>query len=72
MAQHSSRTSLHFAGAAIVFACAVAALLVARANPSSAVQGTQITRGNKPGEWRYWGGDAWSTRYSALDQIHAE
>ncbi len=23
------------------------------------------------GEWRYWGGDAGSTRYSALDQIHA-
>jgi len=23
------------------------------------------------GEWRYWGGDASSTRYSALDQIHA-
>ncbi len=28
-------------------------------------------RGNKPGEWRYWGADAWSTRYSALDQINA-
>ncbi|MBI4544210.1 MAG: PQQ-binding-like beta-propeller repeat protein, partial [Gemmatimonadetes bacterium] len=24
------------------------------------------------GEWRYWGGDAGSTRYSALDQIHAD
>jgi len=71
MAQHSSRTPLRFAGAAMVFACAVAALLVARANPSSALQGAQLTRGNKPGEWRYWGGDAWSTRYSALDQINA-
>jgi quinoprotein glucose dehydrogenase len=30
-----------------------------------------LTRGNKPGEWRYWGADAWSTRYSALDQINA-
>jgi quinoprotein glucose dehydrogenase len=28
-------------------------------------------RGNVPGEWRYWGGDAWSTRYSSLDQINA-
>ena len=28
-------------------------------------------RGNKPGEWRYWGADAWSTRYSPLDQINA-
>ena len=26
-------------------------------------------RGNPDGEWRYWGADAWSTRYSALDQI---
>ena len=30
-----------------------------------------LVRGNVPGEWRYWGGDAWSTRYSALDQIDA-
>ncbi|OFW11323.1 MAG: hypothetical protein A3H96_18730 [Acidobacteria bacterium RIFCSPLOWO2_02_FULL_67_36] len=30
-----------------------------------------LARGNKPGEWRYWGGDAWSTRYSPLDQIDA-
>src|SRR5262249_33140296 len=28
-------------------------------------------RGNPPGEWRYWGADAWSTRYSPLDQINA-
>jgi quinoprotein glucose dehydrogenase len=28
-------------------------------------------RGNVPGEWRYWGGDAWSTRYSSLEQINA-
>ena len=71
MAQHSSRTPLRSAGAAILFAAAVAALLVARANQSNAVQGTQLVRGNKPGEWRYWGGDAWSSRYSALDQINA-
>ncbi len=37
----------------------------------SARQGAQLVRGNKPGEWRYWGADAWSTRYSALDQINA-
>jgi quinoprotein glucose dehydrogenase len=30
-----------------------------------------LVRGNPPGEWRYWGGDAWSTRYSSLDQINA-
>jgi len=28
-------------------------------------------RGNPHGEWRYWGADAWSTRYSPLDQVHA-
>src|ERR671912_98189 len=30
-----------------------------------------LVRGNKPGEWRYWGADAWTTRYSPLDQINA-
>jgi len=49
-------------GAAIAF----------RVNQSSARQGSALTRGNKPGEWRYWGADAWSTRYSALDQINAK
>ena len=55
----------------IVFATAIPSALFLRANQSSAVQGAQLVRGNKPGEWRYWGGDAWSTRYSALDQINA-
>jgi len=31
----------------------------------------QLARGNAPGEWRYWGADAWSTRYSPLAQINA-
>jgi glucose dehydrogenase len=30
-----------------------------------------LARGNAAGEWRYWGADAWSTRYSPLDQINA-
>src|SRR5215470_10617270 len=30
-----------------------------------------LVRGNAPGEWRYWGADAWSTRYSSADQINA-
>ncbi len=34
-------------------------------------QPSTLVRGNVPGEWRYWGGDAWSTRYSPLDQINA-
>lgn len=32
---------------------------------------TPNVRGNVPGEWRVWGGDLWSTRYSPLDQINA-
>ena len=32
---------------------------------------SSLVRGNAPGEWRYWGADAWSTRYSPLDQINA-
>jgi quinoprotein glucose dehydrogenase len=45
--------------------------MIALARQSSAVQGATKVRGNVPGEWRYWGGDAWSTRYAALDQINA-
>lgn len=51
-------------------AVAIAALTVPAAR-SAARQGSGLVRGNKPGEWRYWGGDAWSTRYSSLDQINA-
>ncbi len=69
MAQRS--TTRRAIGMAILLATAVPGVLLVRANQSSAVQGTQLVRGNKPGEWRYWGGDAWSTRYSALDQINA-
>ena len=74
MAQHSIRRRLRSVrpvGAAVLVMIAAAALLVSWATQSSAVQGTQLLRGNKPGEWRYWGGDAWSTRYSTLDQINA-
>ena len=59
-------------GFAIATAVAIGAAVLIRAEQSSATQGSQLVRGNKPGEWRYWGGDAWSTRYSALDQINAE
>jgi quinoprotein glucose dehydrogenase len=34
-------------------------------------QNAGMVRGNVPGEWRHWGADAWSTRYSPLDQINA-
>lgn len=45
--------------------------------PASAPGGnTTVTRagarGEVPGEWRVWGGDAWSSRYSPLDQINAQ
>ena len=46
-------------------------LLVMAALSLSARQQPTLVRGNAPGEWRYWGGDAWSTRYSPLDQINA-
>jgi quinoprotein glucose dehydrogenase len=41
------------------------------ASDSNAQGGGALERGNKAGEWRYWGADAWSTRYSPLDQINA-
>ncbi len=55
---------------------AVRAMRVPQPRPISAPGGTApvmtgLVRGNAPGEWRYWGGDAHSTRYSPLDQINA-
>jgi quinoprotein glucose dehydrogenase len=38
---------------------------------SAPVPPSKAERGNVTGEWRYWGADAWSTRYSPLDQINA-
>ena len=67
----------------MVAACAlapapfIAAVAQAQApRPASAPGGenptvTTLVRGNAPGEWRYWGGDAHSSRYSPLDQINA-
>src|SRR3954454_72914 len=46
--------------------------VVVRARQSEARQGNTLERGNKAGEWRYWGADAWSSRYSPLDQINAK
>src|SRR5690242_18516280 len=57
-----------------VAACAVAMIaagVLARTRLSSAAEGPGLVRGNFPGEWRFWGADAWSTRYSPLDQIDA-
>ncbi len=55
----------------LLLAGALFAVFLVRARQSAALQGTALVRGNAPGEWRYWGADAWSTRYSALDQINA-
>src|SRR5688572_25771223 len=56
-----------------VFGAAVVALgITGSTRQSSAVQGAAKVRGNVPGEWRYWGADAWSTRYSPLDQINSQ
>src|SRR6185295_13421762 len=65
-----SRLAKRIAIATAASAVVTGSVLV-RATQSSAKQGAQLVRGNKPGEWRYWGADAWSTRYSALDQITA-
>ncbi len=57
----------------LIFGTVIAAVLAATAFSVTARQtpNAGLVRGNKPGEWRYWGGDAWSTRYSPLDQINA-
>ena len=41
-------------------------LLLALAVPASA-----LAQSGAGDEWRYWGGDAGSTRYSTLDQVNA-
>jgi len=51
----------------LTWAAVFIGLCVTANHPAAA----QVVRGNVPGEWRYWGGDAWSTRYSSLDQINA-
>ena len=55
-----------------VFAVAAACALAASSLSAQASQGSKASsRGNPPGEWRFWGADAWSSRYSPLDQINA-
>jgi quinoprotein glucose dehydrogenase len=54
---------------AILTIAAIAVAVIS--TPSVARQGSGLVRGNKPGEWRFWGGDAYATRYSPLDQINA-
>src|SRR5688572_1622307 len=60
----------------VVAACATAtlagAILVIAPISQRSAQQAALVRGNAPLEWRYWGADAWSTRYSAADQINAQ
>ena len=53
------------AGAAVVSAT------FTRVAPTVAQQGKPLVRGNAYGEWRHWGADQWSTRYSPLEQVNA-
>ncbi len=71
MTQGGTSTGWRRIGVAVLGGALVVGAFLAHATQSSAKQGAQLVRGNKPGEWRYWGADAWSTRYSALDQINA-
>jgi len=54
--------------ARVVLLAGIAGAL-ALAGPAQA-QRPAPARGNLPGEWRVWGADLWSTRYSPLDQIN--
>ena len=68
MMQRSNRRMLGMvlATGAIVFGA-----LGVNAVRSVAQTGKPLVRGNAYGEWRYWGADAWSSRYSPLEQINA-
>jgi quinoprotein glucose dehydrogenase len=59
----------------VVAACAAASLagafLIIAPISQRTAQQASLVRGNAPLEWRYWGADARSTRYSAADQINA-
>jgi quinoprotein glucose dehydrogenase len=60
------------AGALTVLGVFAANVLAARAQaPRPGARAPELVRGNVAGEWRVWGADAWSTRYSPLDQIGA-
>ena len=51
-------------------ALAAVGAIFATTQPPAAAQ--QLGIGTENGEWRFWGGDTRSTRYSPLDQINAE
>src|SRR5688572_23302932 len=64
-------TSRRRLGMALAAGMTLSGAILAGASVMNAVQGPTLVRGNAHGEWRVWGADAWSTRYSPLDQINA-
>ena len=64
-------TATRLAGAVLFTGLALLSVLTVRGDQPPAASQATLVRGNAPGEWRYWGADAWSTRYSPLDQINA-
>src|SRR5947208_2269493 len=65
------RTARRTFALTFVLAIILGAVALVRARESDASSARALVRGNAPGEWRYWGADAWSTRYSPLEQINA-
>ena len=57
---------------AVIAVAAVGGVLLTQTVRIGDAQTKPLVRGNAYGEWRYWGADAWSTRYSPLDQINAK
>ncbi|MFN9118247.1 MAG: PQQ-binding-like beta-propeller repeat protein [Gemmatimonas sp.] len=49
----------------------LAGVLLTQVGTSRAQAGKPLARGNAYGEWRHWGADQWSTRYSPLEQVNA-
>ena len=67
-------TAARFVSVALFAGLALSGVLTVRGNQQGAGQSaasTPLARGNAAGEWRHWGADAWSSRYSPLDQINA-
>ena len=65
------RRTKRLVGFVLVAGAAVVGATFARVAPTVAQQGKPLVRGNAYGEWRHWGADQWSTRYSPLEQVNA-
>jgi quinoprotein glucose dehydrogenase len=76
MSQGVTRREVFQTGVALALASQVPSALAKTADGGSPVTGAigtpDLSAGTAKGEWRTYGGDLASTRYSALDQINAE